>query len=117
MIHGDGEQTRDFTYVGDVVDLVIKASTAPSQACGMVFNAGNGNRYSLNQIWNTLQGIEGVKLAASYGPPRAGDVRDSQADTTLAKSLLGHNPRYSIEEGLRETLEWYRVNVENMVPA
>lgn len=106
-IHGDGEQTRDFTYIDDVVDLVIKASNAPRVA-GKVFNAGNGNKYSLNQIWELVQQIKGVKLPAKYGPVRAGDVRDSQADTTAAVRDLGHTPRFSIEEGLRRTLKWYR---------
>jgi nucleoside-diphosphate-sugar epimerase len=106
-IHGDGEQTRDFTYIDDVVDLVIKTSKAPSVA-GKVFNAGNGNRYSLNQIWDLVQKIEGVEIPAKYGPSRAGDVRDSQADTTAAVRDLGHAPRFTIEEGLRRTLKWYR---------
>ncbi|MGA9566663.1 MAG: SDR family oxidoreductase [Candidatus Korobacteraceae bacterium] len=106
-IHGDGEQTRDFTYIEDVVDLVIKTSKA-SGVAGKVFNAGNGNRYSLNQIWELVQKIEGVEIPAKYGPSRAGDVRDSQADTTAAVRELGHAPRFSIEEGLRRTLNWYR---------
>ena len=109
-IHGDGEQTRDFTYIEDVVDLIIKTSKAPGVA-GRVFNAGNGGRYSLNQIWSLLQKIEGVTIPANYGPPRAGDVRDSQADTTAAVQELGHSPRVSIEEGLRRTLAWYRTTV------
>ena len=112
-IHGDGEQTRDFTYIEDVVDLVIKASKAPGIA-GKVFNAGNGNRYSLNQIWSLLQKTEGVEIPAVYGSSRAGDVRDSQADTTLAVRELGHVPRFTIEEGLRRTLAWYR---ESLVAA
>ena len=106
-IHGDGEQTRDFTYIDDVVALVIKASRAPGVA-GKVFNAGNGNRYSLNQIWELLQKIEGVSIPAKYGPPRAGDVRHSQADTTAVVRELGHAPRFTVEEGLRLTLQWYR---------
>jgi nucleoside-diphosphate-sugar epimerase len=113
-IHGDGEQTRDFTYIEDVVDLVIKASKAPKVA-GKVFNAGNGNRYSLNQIWDLLQKIEGVEIPALYGPSRAGDVRDSQADTTAAVRDLGHAPRFTIEEGLRRTLEWYRESLVSAV--
>jgi UDP-glucose 4-epimerase len=115
-IHGDGEQTRDFTYIEDVVDLIIKASKAPGIA-GKVFNAGNGNRYSLNQIWSLLQQIEGVAIPAKYGPPRAGDVRDSQADTTAAVRELGHAPRFSIEEGLRRTLAWYRTTVTVGAPS
>ena len=75
---------------------------------GKMYNAGNGGRYSLNFIWDLLQKIEGVKIAPKYGPPRAGDVRDSMADTAAAKAELGHAPRFSIEEGLKRTLEWYR---------
>jgi nucleoside-diphosphate-sugar epimerase len=104
---GDGEQTRDFTYVQDVAALCLKAADAPEVA-GKMYNAGNGNRYSLNYVWNLLQKIEGVTLPARYGPPREGDVRDSQADTTAARRDLGHNPQYSLEEGLRRTLSWYR---------
>jgi UDP-glucose 4-epimerase len=106
-IYGDGEQTRDFTYVEDVAGLCIKASKA-SGVAGNMYNAGNGNRYSLNMIWDTLQRIEGVSIAPVYAPPREGDVRDSQADTTAAVRDLGHSPRFSIENGLRRTLEWYR---------
>jgi UDP-glucose 4-epimerase len=106
-IFGDGEQTRDFTYVRDVAALCLRAAATPGVA-GNMYNAGNGNRYSLNMVWDLLQKIEGVSLPARYGPPRAGDVRDSQADTTLAQRDLGHHPQYSLEEGLRRTLAWYR---------
>jgi len=106
-IHGDGEQTRDFTYVEDVAALTRKAAVAPG-VCGNVYNAGNGNRYSLNQVWTELQKIEGAAIPPVYGPPREGDVRDSQADTTAAARDLGHAPAFSLEEGLRRTLEWYK---------
>jgi UDP-glucose 4-epimerase len=106
-IHGDGEQSRDFTYVEDVAGLVLKAAAARGVS-GNMYNAGNGNRYTLNYIWNELQKIEGVKIPAIYGPPREGDVRDSQADTTAAVRDLGHAPKFSLEEGLRRTLEWYK---------
>ena len=109
-LFGDGGQTRDFTYVEDVAALVAKALNAPTSACGKVFNAGNGNRYSLNETWEMLQKIEGVSIPPNYGPPREGDVRDSQADTTAAKAELGHDPRFTFEEGLRQTLSWYRTN-------
>jgi UDP-glucose 4-epimerase len=108
-IYGDGEQSRDFTFVEDVAELCIKAARAPGVG-GKVYNAGNGNRYTLNHIWSRLQEIEGVRIAPRYGPPRAGDVRDSQADTTAAVRDLGHAPRFSLEEGLRRTLAWYRVH-------
>jgi len=106
-IFGDGEQTRDFTYVEDVADLCYKASLAPCVE-GKMYNAGNGGRFSLNYVWEMLQKIEGVKIAPRYGASRPGDVRDSMADTASAKAELGHAPRFSIEEGLRRTLEWYR---------
>jgi nucleoside-diphosphate-sugar epimerase len=106
-IFGDGEQTRDFTYVEDVTALCLKAACALGVA-GQMYNAGNGNRYSLNSVWDLLQKIEGVRLPPNYGPPREGDVRDSQADTTAACRDLGHDPQYSLEQGLRRTLIWYR---------
>jgi nucleoside-diphosphate-sugar epimerase len=109
-IFGDGEQSRDFTYVEDVVQLLLKAANAPASVSGRVFNAGNGDRFTLNEVWATLQKITGVTLPANYGPERAGDVRDSQADTTAAVRDLGHAPRYTLEEGLRKTFEWYKVN-------
>ena len=106
-IFGDGEQTRDFTYVDDVTALCLKAASAPGVA-GRVYNAGNGNRYSLNFVWDLLQKIEGIALPAVYGQARAGDVRDSQADTTAARRDLGHQPQYSLEEGLRQALAWFK---------
>jgi UDP-glucose 4-epimerase len=106
-IFGDGEQSRDFTFVDDVAELNLKAARAQGVA-GKVYNAGNGGRITLNQSWALVQKLEGIELPAKYGAPRAGDVRDSQADTTLAVRELGHAPRYSFEEGMRRTLEWYR---------
>jgi nucleoside-diphosphate-sugar epimerase len=108
-IFGDGEQSRDFTFVEDVADLTMRAARAEGVA-GRLFNGGNGNRYTLNEVWATLQKIEGVSIPANYGPPRPGDVRDSQADTEAARRDLGHSPRFSLEEGLRRTLAWYREN-------
>ena len=106
-IFGDGEQSRDFTYVEDVAELCWKASQANGVA-GNMYNAGNGNQYTLNYIWKVLQQMEGVDLPPKFGPPRAGDVRHSKADTASAVRDLGHAPRITIEEGLRRTLEWYR---------
>jgi nucleoside-diphosphate-sugar epimerase len=106
-IFGDGEQSRDFTYVDDVAGLCMKAAAAPN-AAGKMYNGGNGGRFTLNYIWSLLQKMEGVELKANYGPPRAGDVRHSMADTTMAVAELGHAPQFSIEEGLKKTLEWYR---------
>ena len=107
FIFGDGEQTRDFTYVEDVATLCLKAAVARGVG-GKVYNAGNGGRYSLNHIWGLLQKIENVSIEPQYGPAREGDVRDSEADTTAARRDLGHDPQYSLEQGLRRTLAWYR---------
>jgi nucleoside-diphosphate-sugar epimerase len=106
-IFGDGEQSRDFTYVEDVAELNLKAARAKGVS-GSLYNAGNGGRITLNQAWALLQEIEGVRLPAVYGPARAGDVRDSQADITAAARDLGHSPKYSFEQGMRLTLDWYR---------
>jgi nucleoside-diphosphate-sugar epimerase len=106
-IHGDGEQSRDFTYVEDVAGLIVKAAKAPSQVSGETYNAGNGNRYTLNEVWATLNKLTGKSLRANYGPGRAGDVRDSQADTAAAIRDLGHAPQFTLEDGLRRTFEWY----------
>jgi nucleoside-diphosphate-sugar epimerase len=73
-----------------------------------MYNAGNGGRYSLNDIWELLQKIEGVSLPPNYAPPREGDVHDSQADITASQRDLGHDPQYTLEQGLRRTLAWYR---------
>jgi nucleoside-diphosphate-sugar epimerase len=106
-IFGDGEQSRDFTYVEDVAALCVKASRAPGVA-GKMYNAGNGCQYTLKVIWELLQKMEGVRIPAKYGSPRAGDVRHSRADTAAAVADLGHAPRFTIDEGLKRTLEWYR---------
>lgn len=109
VIYGDGEQSRDFTYVGDVTDLCLKAARAPAGlVSGKVYNAGNGGRYTLNQTWRLLCSIEGVSIQPEYAQPRPGDVRHSQADTSAARRDLGHEPRFTFEDGLRRTLDWYR---------
>jgi UDP-glucose 4-epimerase len=109
VIFGDGGQSRDFTFVDDVAELNLKAARAKGVS-GNMYNGGNGGRITLNQAWALLQKLEGVSIPPVYGAPRAGDVRDSQADTTLAVRDLGHAPRYPFEEGMRITLEWYRNN-------
>jgi nucleoside-diphosphate-sugar epimerase len=108
-IYGDGEQSRDFTYVDDVAALNLKAARA-ANVSGKVYNGGNGGRITLNEAWRLLQKLEGIEIAPNYGPPRAGDVRDSQADTSAAVRELGHDPQYTFEQGLRLTLEWFRSN-------
>jgi UDP-glucose 4-epimerase len=114
-IFGDGEQTRDWTYVEDVAALCVKAADAQGVG-GQMYNAGNGERCSLNRVWQILQQIEGVSLPPQYAPPRQGDVRDSQADRTAVNRDLGHVSRYTLEQGLRRTLDWYRMHQSNHAP-
>lgn len=106
-IYGDGEQTRDFTYVANVVDGVLRACEAP-KASGEVINVATGGRISLNMLLETMNRIVGTNLKAVYKDPRAGDVRDSQADIAKANTLLGYTPIVPLEEGLTRTLEWCR---------
>ncbi len=107
VIFGDGEQSRDFTYVDNVVDATLRACTAPA-AAGKVINVGVGRSYTLNQTIAILNHIFGQNVEPRYGPPRPGDARDSLADISLARRLLGYEPLVSFEEGLRRTVEWFR---------
>jgi UDP-glucose 4-epimerase len=107
VVFGDGEQTRDFTYVDNAVQANLLASEAPG-ASGFVFNVGTGDRYSLNQTLEILRGLSGKELPAKYEPAREGDIRDSQADITAARELLGYAPTVRFEEGMQRTYEWYR---------
>jgi nucleoside-diphosphate-sugar epimerase len=103
-VFGDGEQTRDFTYIADVVEANLLAATAPAAVSAAV-NIGRGERISLNSILRTMCELLGVAVAPEYGPPRAGDVRDSQADISLARRLLGYDPVVPLAEGLARTLD------------
>jgi nucleoside-diphosphate-sugar epimerase len=106
-IYGDGEQTRDFTYVANVVDGVLKAATAPG-ASGESINVATGHSISLNQLFASLCSIFGVKVDPVYADTRAGDVRDSLADLGKARRILGYAPTVSFEDGLKATVDWYR---------
>jgi nucleoside-diphosphate-sugar epimerase len=106
-IHGDGEQTRDFTFVTNVVDGALRASQAGAQVSGKVINVATSSRISLNDLFRTIKGITGATVEPVYGPPRAGDVRDSLADITRARELLGYTPAVGLEEGLRQTVAWF----------
>jgi nucleoside-diphosphate-sugar epimerase len=107
VIFGDGTQSRDFTYVDNAVQANLLACEAPNVS-GKVFNVGTGNRISLNDIVESLGKISGKRLAPRYDPPRDGDIRDSQADITLAREYLGYEPQVQFDEGLDRTFEWYR---------
>ncbi len=112
VVFGDGEQSRDFTYVDNVVEANLLACEAPN-ASGLVFNVGMGGRFTLNQTLKLLEKIAGRPAKPKYDPPREGDIRHSQADIELARKRLGYNPRIGFEEGLRRTWEWYRTNHRN----
>jgi nucleoside-diphosphate-sugar epimerase len=107
VIYGDGEQSRDFTYVENIVDETLRACEA-SGASGKVFNAGTGQRITLNEVVKMLEKVTGKKTQAKYEPARSGDILHSQADISLAKKVLGYEPRVGFEEGLQRTWEWYR---------
>ena len=106
-IFGDGEQTRDFTYVDNVVDGVLRACEA-SGASGQTINVATGGRISLNTLFETMRKLVGADVRPTYSEPRKGDVRDSQADISKARELLGYQPKVSFEEGLQRTVDWYR---------
>ena len=106
-IFGDGEQSRDFTYVANVVDATLCACLAP-QAPGKIINVGTGKSATLNQTIALLNQIIGAQVMPQYAPPLAGDVRHSTADISLARSTLGYEPLVSFEEGLRRTVAWLR---------
>ncbi|MBK8316679.1 MAG: SDR family oxidoreductase [Acidobacteria bacterium] len=110
MIFGDGEQSRDFTYVANVVDANIRAAES-ADAVGEVINLGVNQRTTLNQLLSELQKIIGTNINPQYEPPRAGDIRHSLADISRAEKLLGFKPLIGLEEGLKATVDWYRRNV------
>src|SRR5687768_962295 len=107
MVHGDGRQTRDFTFVGDVVTGVLKAAEAPG-AAGEVINVAAGGRISLTELIRNIQMVLKTDVEPVFGPVREGDVRDSQADIAKARQLLGFTPTVPFDEGLRETIAWFQ---------
>ena len=113
-INGDGEQSRDFTYIDNVVEANLLAAAAPAQkVSGRVMNAATGSRITLNEVFALLCELTGYSGKPAYGPPRAGDIRDSLADISLAADLIGYRPRIDFREGLRRTVEWYRAGGQN----
>jgi nucleoside-diphosphate-sugar epimerase len=106
IVYGDGEQSRDFVYVDNVVQANLRACEAP-EASGLVLNVGTGKRHTLNQTVKLLEKISDQPARAQYAPPRAGDIRDSEADIALARQKLGYEPKVGFEEGLRRTWQWF----------
>ncbi len=108
IIYGDGEQSRDFTYVANAVDANLRAAEAP-RAVGQIINVANGERVTLNELLALLKVVTGrTEAEAEYLGPRVGDVRHSLADITKARDLLGYEPQVGLEQGLRMTLEWWK---------
>lgn len=111
VINGDGNQSRDFTYVENVIEANLKACLAGEEACGKAFNIAFGGRETLNDLYNKLCSLLGKQIKADYGPERKGDIRHSNADITNARRLLNYDPEYSLEEGLKKTVQWYISNI------
>ena len=108
-IFGDGEQSRDFTYIDNAVEANLLASRAPAEkVAGKVFNVATGRRVTLNETFQLLQPLTGYKGQPQFAPERGGDIKHSLADISLAKTCLGYAPTVSFEEGLRRTVDWYR---------
>ncbi|MGV6828915.1 MAG: SDR family oxidoreductase [Flavobacteriales bacterium] len=106
-IHGDGEQTRDFTYVENAVQANMRAFFADEKATNNVYNVAYGERISLNYLWKELSQISGIKIDPIFGPTRRGDVRDSLANISKAKDLMDYDPKFSVKEGLEITWKYY----------
>jgi nucleoside-diphosphate-sugar epimerase len=113
VVYGDGEQSRDFTYIDNVVDATLRACETSSSASGKVFNGGTGARITLNEVLRLLEKITQQKIPANYEEGRPGDIRDSQADISLARKILGYEPLVQFEEGLERTWEWYKSAYRN----
>jgi UDP-N-acetylglucosamine/UDP-N-acetylgalactosamine 4-epimerase len=113
VINGDGEHSRDFTYVANAVQANIKAMFAKNKnAVNQVYNIAYGRQTSLNELFSHLKNIAASNLAAIYGPDRKGDVKHSLADISKAKNLIHYNPEISVETGLQQTFEWYKKNID-----
>ena len=107
IINGNGEQSRDFTYIDNVIDANLKACFSPDSANGKVFNVACGENTSVNQLYKILSKILKRETNVKYGPERKGDIKNSLADISETKLQLGYKPQYKIEEGLEKTVDWY----------
>ena len=110
-IYGDGMQSRDFTYIENVIEANLKACLAPSEAAGEAFNVAYGGREYLLDIYHGLTRALGVDVEPNFGPPRAGDIRHSNADIGKARRLLGYDPDWSFDRGIEAAIAWYRENL------
>ena len=110
-INGDGKQSRDFTYIDNVIEANLKACLAPGDAAGEAFNIAYGGREYLIDIYDHLCRALGKKVEPHFGPDRAGDIKHSNADITKARELLGYDPEYDFESGIALAIDWYRANL------
>lgn len=111
VINGDGKQSRDFTYIDNVIEANLKACLASSEAAGKAFNIGAGGREYLIDVYYALcQALE-VEVEPIFGPPRTGDIRDSNADISRARELLGYDPAFDFAKGIRLAIDWYKKNL------
>lgn len=110
-INGDGRQSRDFTYIENVIEANLKACLAPHEAAGEAFNIAFGGREYLIDIYYGLTKALGVNIEPNYGPDRAGDIKHSNADITKAREMLGYNPEWSFDRGIEAAIEWYKENL------
>ena len=110
-INGDGQQSRDFTYIENVIEANLKACLAPHEAAGQAFNIAYGGREYLNDIYKTLVDALGKDIQPIYGPDRKGDIKHSNADISKARELLGYDPEYDFHRGLNEAIDWYKENL------
>lgn len=108
VINGDGRQSRDFTYIENVIEANLKACQAPPEAAGEAFNVAYGGREYLIDIYRQLAGALGKDVEPVFGPERAGDIRHSNADISKAKRMLGYEPEWSFEKGIEAAIAWYR---------
>ena len=110
-INGDGKQSRDFTYVDNVIEANLRACLASSDAAGEAFNIGAGGREYLIDVYHDLCKALGKDVEPNFGPNRAGDIRDSNADITKARELLGYDPEYDFAKGINLAIDWYKENL------
>lgn len=110
-INGDGKQSRDFTYIDNVIEANLKACLAPHEAAGEAFNIAYGGREYLIDIYYALTKALAVDIEPNFGPDRAGDIKHSNADISKAKNLLGYDPDYDFAKGLAEAINWYKENL------
>lgn len=111
IINGDGETSRDFTYIDNVIEANLKACLSSKEASGKAYNVAFGGRDTLNSLYKKLNELLNKNIPANYGPERAGDIKHSNASIESAKEMLGYNPEYSMDKGLELTIEWYKNNL------